>query len=347
MGGDATSVESMLPLLEKFKSSPARVGNSVGLDIGTSGIKAVKLKFVKEVIELEGFVLKPAQPGLKSFLESQEIKKANISLSGPSTIIRYVNFPKMSGSELKQAMKFEAQKSIPFSVDDVNLDSCILRPDLPDNKMLVMLAAAKKEFVKERLKLLENSGVKVHVIDLDSLALVNAFNFNYSTQDDFKNKAVALLNIGASFSNLNILEAGLPVLSRDMHIAGNTFTQKIKDMLAVDFKTAEELKITPDKERLTKIAAAVESALSGLANDLRTSFDYYESQSASSVVRIFLSGGGSLFTALKDTLANLLGIEVDYWDPFKKITLGKDIDAESLKAASSQLTVAAGLALRA
>ena len=207
----------------------------LGLDMGTSAIKFAKLRFTKEGVELCGFGLEPLQadsePVLKKIMQEQNIKKANISVSGPSVIIRYVPFPKMSGGELKQALKFEAQKHIPFAVSEVNLDASILKSDLPDNKMLVMLAAVKKDFLSQRLKLMEGGGCSVANVDIDAIALINSFSFNYSQDDRLKSKSIALLNIGASFSNLSILEDGLPRLSRDIQIAGNNFTQKLADSL--------------------------------------------------------------------------------------------------------------------
>lgn len=324
----------------------------IGLDIGTSTIKLVKLKFIGETVELCGFNLESTQTGLepvtviRKIAQSQHVKRVNISASGSATIIRYVNFPRMKEEELKQALKFEAQKHIPFSMAEVNLDGYILKEDLPDNKMLVLLAAVKKEFINQRLKLIEDAGLKVNVVDMDSLALLNAFNFNYADDNNIKTKTIAMLNIGASISNLNILEGSIPCLSRDIHIAGNNFTQKLMDIFGIDFKSAEELKINPDKERVDKITSAVESVLSNLATELRNSFDYYESHSASTVVKIFLSGERSQVSGLKDMLANLLGIEVEYWDPLRRINISSNIETQKIKTLSLQLAVAIGLALR-
>jgi type IV pilus assembly protein PilM len=324
---------------------------SLGLDIGTQSVKFVKLKFNnKEPVELYGLDLEPCGldfgEALKKIKESQGIDSVNISVSGPSTVIRHVNFPRMSRNDLRQALKFEAQKHIPFPVNEINLDGFILKEDLPDNKMLVLIAAVKKEFVNQRLKAIEDAGIKVNLIDVDSLAICNSFNFNYSWEDNPKYKSVGLLNIGSSISNLDIIENGMPRLSRDIHIAGNNFTQKLTEVFNIDFKSAEELKINPDAERAKSIAAAIETVFGNLANNIRTSFDYYESQSTNSVAKIFLSGGGAKFTGCKDMLANLLGIEIEYWDPLRKIKLSKDIDVAKAHAISSQLVVCVGLALR-
>jgi type IV pilus assembly protein PilM len=186
----------------------------------------------------------------------------------------------------------------------------------------------------------------VNIVDIDSIALINAFNFGYAQDENLKHKAVALLNIGATTTNLDIWEAGLPRLCRDVHIAGNNFTQKIADIFGVDFKAAEDLKLNPTADKSNKISAVLDAVLTNLAGEIRTSFDYYESQSASSVAKIFLSGGGSKFIGLKDALANLLGIEVEVWDPLKQINLPDKADLNKVKELSPQLAVAVGLALR-
>jgi len=336
----------------RFKIKLPKECFSFGLDIGSSMVKLVKLKLSGDKAELCNFAVEHyedeagLEPAVKKVVQSQDIRKVNISVSGPATIIRYVDFPKMKQDEFRQSLKFEAQKHIPFALNEVSLDGTVLKEDLPDNKMFALLAAVKKDFLEKRIKLCEDAGLKVNIIDIDSIALINAFNFNYSDQADLKGKTVALLNIGAATTNLNILEDGLPRLSRDMHIAGNSITQKIAEVLSLDLKTAEILKNNPDKERAEKMAVATESVLSNLAREIRVSFDFYESQSASSVIKIFLSGAGALAMGLKDTMKNLLGIEVDYWDPLRQISISSHLDAQNLKVLANQLAVAVGLALR-
>jgi len=327
-----------------------KVSSSIGMDIGTSAVKLIELKFLKDTVELARFNLEPMQADLSSQLKriAPSSQAINISVSGAQTVIRYIDFPKMNKDELRQALKFEAQKYIPFAINEVNLASYILKEDLPDNKMLVLVAAVKKEFINQRLKLIREAGLKTNIVDLDSLALINAFNFGYAKEEDAdtKNKTIALLNIGASMSNLNILEDGHPVLSRDIYIAGNNLTGNIQGAAVIDLKPAEELKPDMDKEKLNKEVTAAEPVLSDLSKELRTSFDYYESQSASSVSKIFLSGGGSKFTGLKGMLAELLSIEVEYWDSLRQISIADNIDSKEAKELSSQLAVAVGLALR-
>jgi type IV pilus assembly protein PilM len=333
-----------------LKNKAAKENFSVGLDIGTQAVKLVKLRFQQERIELLHFALEPVQLDLGALLKKiilpSDFNALNIALTGPSIIVRYINFPAMEQGELRQALKFEAQKHIPFAVSEVNIDASVLKKGLPDNKMLILLAAVKKDLLSQRLKLIQDAGMRANIVDIDTVALINAYNFNYPPDENAKDKATALLDIGATQSNLNILEDGIPHLSRAIHVAGNNLTQKLIDNLGLDFKSAEEVKSNPDKERLDKVNAAMESVLSNLASEVRISFDYYESQSASSVGKILLSGGGSKSPGLKEMLAGLLGIEVDYWDPLKQIVPAEGVDISKLKNISDRLAVAVGLALR-
>ncbi|RJO63970.1 MAG: type IV pilus assembly protein PilM [Candidatus Omnitrophota bacterium] len=335
--------------VKKGPQAKARV--TLGLDVGSNSIKFVKLLQDKDAFQLVSYALEEKQLDLeevfKKIIDPKDLKRpVTISVSGAPTIMRYVSFPKMNQQELKQALKFEAQKHIPFSIAEVNLDSCILKQDLPDNKMLVLVAAVKKEPLEQKLRVFKELNLLIHFIDIDALALINAFTFNYADTDVLKGKAVALLNIGALESNLDILEDGVPRLSRDIHIGGNHFTQKLADIFGADQKAAEKMKLSPDKEKTEQINAAAENVLVHLAKELRSSFDYYESQSVSSVSKIFLSGGSSLYMSLGSILTTMLGVPVERWDPFRRIILPDSADMSQLKSVAGQFAVAVGLALR-
>ena len=336
-------------ILSKIKLPTGKDKFSIGLDIGTQSIKSVKLKTSGNFIELVAFDLEESQLDptdvLKKIKHAQNADLVNISFCGSATVIRYVNFLRMSKPELRQALKFEAQKYIPFSLEEVYLDAEILKDDLPENKMLVLIAALKKEFIQQRLKSLEGAGLRANIVQIDSLALINAFNFNYPKVEIPEHKSICILNIGSTISNVNIIDHAGARLSRDIHTGGANFTKKLMDIFNIDFKAAEELKLKPDAERADKVKAAVESVLTNLALEIRTSFDYYESQNNSNVMKIFLSGGGSKISGLKEMLASSLGMEVEFWDPFKQVKINDKLDAEKLNKFSGQFNVALGLAL--
>lgn len=321
------------------------------MDIGTQAVKLVKLKVSGEKTELLSYDAEPLVLDLSVVLKkirerNSGMDAVNIAASGQSSVLRYIDFPRMNEAELKQALKFEAQKYITFLNNEANLDAVILKENLPDNKMFVLLAAVKKDWLGARMRSIEAAGLRVNTVDIDSLSLVNAFNFNYSVDEKLKDKAVALLNIGAAVSNLNILDNGIPYLSRDIQTGGNSFTQKLADTLRLDFKAAEAFKLSLEPANQDRVSVARESVIANLFSEIRTSFDYFESQHPSSIAKIFLSGGGSMLAGVKDALAGFLGTEIEYWDPFKNIALAGDIDAEKAREKAPQLAVAVGLALR-
>lgn len=328
---------------------------TIGLDIGTSTIKAVKLESVNQIYAFQGHSIKnnPLEVEeipllIKSLLSEIDIQNHNlcISLSGQNVITRYATVTNMNQVDFKNALKFEAQKYIPFPINQVFLDGFILKDNVSTNKMLALIAAAKKDFVQKRIKLIQDAGYAVDVIDIDSLALINAFKFNYAGDQALQDKTIALLNIGASISNLSILEQGIPFLSRDILLGGKNFTKRIAADLEIDFSAAEKAKLEAPKQKAEKINSAIEVVLTQLTTEIRKSFDYYESQSVSNVEAIYLSGGGCLLADLEKNLNNLLGIEVKKWDPLNKVQFSPGSNLESIKDSASQLAVAIGLSMR-
>jgi len=328
---------------------------SIGLDIGSNFIKAVKIEKSDKYL-VKDFIIQKIQSQqnlsviLKEVLEKIKAKDIplNISLSGQNVVCRYATIPLLSDLEFKNSLKFEITKYTPFLPADIYFDGYILRKDEKQNKMLVVIVAVKKEYLNQRLKLMKEIGYELNVVDIDCLALVNCFNFNFSKNKDLINKTVALLNIGDSLSNLNILEKDTPLLSRDIRIGGKEITSRISLDLSCSLEEAERIKIkaTSDKEELERIKPSLENVLSFLAHELRISFDYYESQSASTVEKLYLCGGQVLLKDIKDILANYLGIETEIFEPLEGFVLDENLDIEKIKVNSLQLAVALGLALR-
>jgi len=296
----------------------------IGLDWGFSSLKVVIL----ESQEQHTYVLKDARIislpseglNLTSLIKDLDLScGVNLGICGPNVAVRYVTLAKMNEDEFRNSLRYEAASHLPFPIEEVNLDGVILK-DLPDNRMLVMLAAARKDFINQRLKLFQEAGIKVNILDIDSLALINAFNFTHpqTPQDNILSQAVAILNIGASITNINILKEGIPYFSRDIDVAGNDFTR--------------------DTHR--------EAAITNFVDEIRKSFDYYEAESAAIINKIFLSGGGSLVSGLVENLENLLGIPIEQWDPFLNFEFASGLNEADIRKCSAQFAVAVGLALR-
>ncbi len=361
----------------------------VGLDIGTSTIKAIKIKKHKsgyeligaEIFSLTSESIDDMDPDTKTSLYVNSIKKIlkqkNISsklvttaIPGDSAIIRYIKVPYMAPEELKNVVPYEAEQYIPLGMDQIVFDYQVLNEVEEENqkKMEVLLVAVKNETMNQHLNILKSAGANPFVIDVDSFALCNAYSLNLQEESETGVKAntVALINMGARFTTVTIVEDGIPHLSRDINIGGNNFTKEIQREFNLSFAEAEELKKkqavimveseelllstmpTSDDARSTRIFEAITPSLNKLLNDIRRSFDYYESTvKKKSVQKILLSGGSSKIKNIDRFLSERLGIPVEINYPFKNININsKNFDFDYLRANAVHFNVALGLALR-
>ncbi|MFH1655609.1 MAG: type IV pilus assembly protein PilM [Candidatus Omnitrophota bacterium] len=333
---------------------------NIGLDIGSFFVKAVALRIQKDKAELLKFAIKQVSKNslgdsIKDILSEFNFadKVVNLSIAGQGVVVRSIQMPKMSISEVKNAVRFEAEKHIPFPVDEVFMDCFILKQLPEENKMLVLVAAAKKELVQRHLGLLKRLGLEAKVIDVDSMALTNIYNRLDSKEESVgtdtgtvqPKKAVALLNMGASFCSLCILKNDMPRFVRDIFIGGDDFTKRIVNILNLSQIDAEKIKCNPGSD-WEKITGACETILNNLINEIRRSFDYFESDANVAIGSLYLSGGGSCFKGIDEILKNHINVEVKFLDPFIGLEINEGLNTEELKSQSRKLAVAVGAALR-
>ncbi|MCG2676313.1 type IV pilus assembly protein PilM [bacterium] len=227
----------------------------LGLDIGTSSIKAVLLKVTKEEVELAnvGMVELHLDPGvenkekrarvvkgIKKLLEENEIKTKEvvIAVPGQSVIIRHCKLPPGARARLDQVIKFEAQNQIPFPLDKVGMDYQAL-PGKEGEEVKVILTAMKRELIDDHLALVGEAGLKCETIDISSLALYNALRFKKPSKEA---EVVALIDIGATTTDISIHRDGVLEFTRSAPVAGNDLTEAIQTKLGVPFSEAERLK---------------------------------------------------------------------------------------------------------
>lgn len=320
-----------------------------GLDIGSFSIKFVQLSgdhssplLVNfDVIKVEDRIdeQKKVLKGIAKKLTSKEV---NISISGPSVVVRYIEIPKMTDEELKSSMKFEASKYIPFDLNDVILD-CQTVEHMNHGKMRVLVIAAKKEAITKRLGLVEGAGLSVRIIDCDSFALMNAFLLNFPDVDE--GATIALLNLGQGLTAINILRGKRAHFTRELQLGGHGFIKAISERLNLDMKAASEL-IEHPEERFKEILEIVKPIIAHMIEEIKLSLSYYENQVGAAVDRIYLSGGLSSFKGLVDIFGEGIGVDCKLWDPLKRLKIDKDVEQERLNNVKNQLSVALGLAIR-
>lgn len=341
-----------LDILKRFQPKPR---NRVGLDIGSHSIKIVELSAVSAKPGLISFGLKKIPSSskdaivesLKALAEESRIsvKELNISVSGPSVIVRLISMPKMTDEELKSAVRFETEKFIPFDINDCILDFQVLGKEAKDkNTMDIILAAVKKDYAWQKIKLVEEAGFAVKTVDVDSFAITNSFLRNFSSIDPAKTFAV--LNIGAVGTSLSILRGIMPSFVREVAIGSNELDAAISKKLNVSVEVAEGLKMAP-KDKMSDVLACIKPVLSNLLDEIKLSFGYHENQSGRSIDEIYISGGGAGVVGLDDAFAEAFGMKPMRWNPFQFLDTNiPGIDTDALERDKNSFSVAVGLALR-
>jgi type IV pilus assembly protein PilM len=341
----------------------------IGLDIGTKVIKAIEIGPTENGFGVIGYAYKeiPPQTDMKEFIKELfhtagfKGKKVVTGVSGRSVIVRYINMPEMSDIELQNAIKYEASKYIPFEADEVVLDCQKMdyeskdthseeKAAAPNKEMRVILVAAKRNLIEEHLSTLETAGLWPHIIDLDALALGNAFEL-YQTMAETKgqsesNKCIALIDLGSSKTLLNIVLNNNSYFTREITIAGNDFTDAISKKMSLDLKQAEELKCNP-KEKSEEVKDAISGLLEDLIHEIRLSFDYFEHQFEKPIDLIYLSGGSCNLIGLEEVFDKDFQKRPVRWNPTEHLEIASDkITQDELTKNSSNLAIAVGLASR-
>ncbi len=330
----------------------------LGLDIGSHAIRAVEMVLKGDGVCVTGYgkVLLDGPDANKSEAISRLLRNHNIktrrvvtSVSGRSVIVRYVSMTQMSDENLRNAIKFEADKYIPFDIDEVVLDCQRLHgTNESSGEMKVVLVAVKRSTIVEHLDLLRDAGLNPRVIDVDSFALGNAFELmeRYSPRVEGGERTVALIDIGASKTNINILMNGTSCFTREVYLGGNDFTEAVARRLNMETDEAEKLKAAPgDSSEL--VADAVSAVIDDLGNEIHLSIDFFENQFDREIDEIFLSGGGARMQGLTEEFGRIFSRPATIWDPTEYLSVASNtVEIEYLKQDSCELAVAVGLAAR-
>jgi len=332
----------------------------LGLDIGSSSIKAIEMiiKGNEYAISNYGQISVAGQEDLaaplKELLLQMNVKSRRVAtaISGREVIVRYISMPSIANDDLRKAVQFEADKYIPYDLHEVILDSQRLDESAlglgNTGEMKVLLVAAKRSLIEQRVQLLNQVSLAPFVIDVDSFALGNAFELKsiLSPRAEVEGKVVALVDIGYSKTNINIMIGNNSFFTREIYLAGNEFTEEIQKKLEITPEEAEGCKKEPGIYAL-EIQEAISSVVDDLANEISLSFDYFEGQFEREVEEIYLSGGGSQLFSLEPDFERIFGKRINHWDPTEHFEILNDqVDVEALRLNAPQLSIAVGLAAR-
>jgi type IV pilus assembly protein PilM len=337
----------------------------VGLDIGSSCIKAVELKRTRGGIELAHLGVEPLSSDVvvdsmimdspsvstaitKLFTESAiKTKSVATSVSGHSVIVKRISVPTMSEDQLADSIKTEAAQHIPFDIDVVNIDYQILSEDMTGPQMDVLLVAVKKDKILNYTNVLNMAGKAPSVVDIDAFALQNCYEYNY---EPAPGSTVALLNLGASVMNINIVKGSTPLFTRDVSVGGHQYTDSLQKELDLSFDDAESLKLGQKVGTVSEDAKIpiLQQVTEIIVLEIQKTFDFFRATAAGEhIERIYLAGGSSKVSGLIEALRQEFSLPVEILNPFARIAYAEGGPmSEVIGNNAGQLAVAVGLALR-
>lgn len=334
----------------------------VGLDIGSSCIKAVELKKGKGEIAVAHLGVEPLASDIvvdsmivdstavsnaitKIFSESGIKGKAvATSVSGHSVIVKKIAMATMSDQELAAVIQTEAAQHIPFDIQDVNVDFQILSEDLGGPQMDVLLVAVKKDKILNYTNVLSLAAKSPTVVDIDAFALQNCYEYNY---EPAPGSTAALLNLGASVMNINIVKGSTPLFTRDVSVGGNQYTDALQKELDLSFDDAESLKLGKKVGTVSEDAKMpiLQQVTEIIVLEIQKTFDFFRATaSGEHIERLYVAGGSSKVPGLVEALRQEFSLPVEILNPFQRVNPGASGGLAEQNA--GQLAVAVGLALR-
>jgi len=339
----------------------------VGVDIGTSSVKVLQVRASGKGIHLLKYGVEPLPPqsivdghvmgrgavvdALRKIFRELRIaqKEIALSISGNSVIIKKLNLPLMKHEELEDQIQWEAEQHIPFDISEVEIDYNIIWQNQDAGQMDVLLVAAKKEEIQDLVEVVKDARLKPVVVDIDAFAMQNAFELNYGFNEG---ETVALLNIGAEVTSVNIVNGNVSQFTRDITNGGASITEEIQKQLQVGFDEAEAYKAGGGLHSHEVVPQEVDGIIAGvvdaLAGEIQRSLDFFmATTNRGEVDKIYITGGTAKIPYLRSSVERRSRVPVELLDPFRRVLFDeRQFNPEVLKAQAPQATICLGLALR-
>jgi len=337
----------------------------VGLDIGSRSIKAGEVVDGKKGLVLKKFGMIDIPAGaiedgaindpeavseaIQQLFKTYNIKENSVAVSigGYSVIVKKINVQTMPEEQLQETIQFEAEQYIPFDIADVNLDFQILgESEHNPNQMNVFLVAAKKEMVNDYINLVNMAGLDPCIIDVEAFALQNIFELNYDAQEE----NIALIDIGASKTSLNILKGMASVFMRDVALGCGQINQKIVSLIGCSVEEAEQLKQGDQQDKISSedLKNIISTVVADWCTEIRRALDFfYSTYPEDQITRIVLSGGGANIAEFRQLLGAETSAHVEMINPFQNLHINDDaFDSAYIQQIAPQAAICMGLAIR-
>lgn len=338
----------------------------IGLDIGSSCIKAVQLKRSRTGLALQAFGMQPllAQTIVDGTIMDQSAvveairalwsrlklkgKDVAIAIAGHSVIIKKIAVPAMRPDELAANIKSEAVHHIPFGKDDVEIDYHVVNPQNSSGQTELLLVAAKREVVADYVQVVKEASLIPQVVDVAAFASQNGFEANYTLD---ARETIVLITIGAAISNINIVRGGVSLFTRDVTIGGNAFTEEIQKQMQISADEAEAYKVGGSIEEQgvvpQEVLRIIEGVAEVMAGEFQRSLDFFLATTAdANVTRIVLAGGSSKVSSLHKAIERRSRLPLEVADAWKRVEIDSSLDRTYLNAHSPEALIGVGLAMR-
>lgn len=292
---------------------------------------------------------------LRSLTKSLSIRPASLlmSVSGQTVFPRFIKLPPVQASKLLQMVRYEAEQSVPFPIEEVVWDYQLIG-DSDGGEQNAMIVAMKTESASALTDCVQAIGMEPAVVDVAPLAIANCVQASYGRAEG----CTLVIDIGARSTNLVFLEDGR-VFYRTISIAGNAITNDIAKAFDIDFRAAENLKresafvalggtYASGDENADKLSKVVRNVVTRLHAEINRSINFYRSQQGGSVpVRVLLAGGSCVMPHLGTFFREKMKVEVEYLNPFNAVEVGGRLDPEAVSSDFPSLCEVVGLASRA
>lgn len=334
----------------------------VGIDIGTNSLKLVELAWKRKVPFFRNYSITPipssviSDMGIEDSEAFAEIlskalttsgiqaREAILAVGGRNIFVREVPFPPMTEKELKEAIKWDMEKYVPYEADSYYYDYSIIPGEPSEKELKILLAAVPRHILDPLLEAIKNAGLIPRVVDLESLAL-------YRTFSQFPNSMV--LDIGGAFSQFFLFQQGVPVVNRTIPLGSERFIQALKTMKYQDGEQTSYSK----QELYTLLNALSEEdlenydhwklLLSEFVREVRRTIEYYQIQTNQAIIdKIIMVGGGARLQHLHSALAKRLESPIILHNPLETMDISPSLNRYHIEEIAPQLSMAIGLALR-
>jgi type IV pilus assembly protein PilM len=334
---------------------------TAGLDIGSGMVKLVVIDHSRAEPEIVQVVTSPLMPDaivegeimdpvlvaetVRSVFESAGLKRREVvaAVGGHDVIVKKIPMDRMSQNDAREVIRWEAEQHVPFDMENVQLDFQVLDPHEESAQMAVLLVAAKRELVENRLSLLTDAALQPTVLDVEAFALHNAFERNYP---EVREGMIALVNIGHETTNVNLLAAGVPVLVRDIPFGLRRLRESLQRDRGFSAPAADD--VLRGKQDPAALRALLEDRVEELAVGIERAAAFIVAQSGGEgVSRVYVCGGGACVNGMVDVIAARMGVPAEVANPLQRVAVRPEVmQSVPMEQLGPLLMLPVGLALR-